>query len=616
MRKSWDRQFDRFISASLLAAGMLALFALALQPFLPRGDVERAAELLLPHCQANAAPEPGESLLYILLCLAAVPAAFSGWHLAAGISRKIPDAAGLLLIPLWWMSGGFGTPLIPALPAAGALLLFFTRKFHWEKKLQTGKNWPVYLCLLLAVILSLSRRFPHPADLEHPYGDHMNIVLYALNSAVHGLPDIHLYGFYPAFLAPVFRITGMSLLNVELVMNLLYLFAFALLADAARRLIRQDLLLFGFLVTAAWFCGNSAFLIRRSDMFDPYFAYWPVRFLLPALALNLVSRRNVPALPVWTGILSAAALWFNPDTGIAVAGALFAVHLFSGKLRRALLFPGVFLIFLPAWGLLLYLVNGFPPDVPGYLDYMRTFWRAGYMMLPIQGTPIWMLPVLIMGSGLVWSLKKWPVPAGNAPVLFLSVLGAGLFNYYIGRSHPNNLYQCFWPAVLLLFYFADRVRFRRETTYLAVLFLGLTSVAAVPVKSPRILSGIDRLVRIFYLQSESDRKVITIRELAGNAETVNILPKYQQGFFYAETGLKPGIANFGLSELLFRKDHTRILRMLKNSNAPLILTQDLDLAPELQRFYRLVRTDPELRVRLYLPVNPREGPVLRPQEGR
>ena len=587
-----------------LIAGLLRLIP-------PFGDLAEARQLLTDAAGRLAAPEPEEGLLYLTLCLTAIPAVLLAWRLTEKLPNiRIHPVFALSAIPLAILSGWTGESTIPVC-AAGLLLagaLAFSDK-PFERRSRAA--WPVWTAMGVAFVLTLARRIPCPARVEDLYGDHLHIVLYALNAVYHGLPDVHLYGFYPFFLAPVFRLTGLELLTAGLVLNALQLAAFWLVADAARRLIARIPALCGFLLAAVIFCGSASYLQTGNAPFDPYFACWPVRFLGPALAVDLISRREFPGRVPWSAVLSAGALWFNPETGLAVSGAFFAVYLLRGKFRSAACFAGLLFAALALWYALLGLLNGAPPDCAGYLAYLRDFWRAGYMMLPIRGTPVWLFPALILLGGLAAACRRLPIRRRDEPVLFLAVLGAGMFHYYIGRSYPGNLLAVSWPELLLFAIWTDRAGTRRSIR-LAGFFPGCAAAALLLLRLPQIASDLRLQYRAFSAPSMLDAEAETIRRMTAGQTTVNLLPKHHQGILYAETGLKPGIRGFGLSECLFRREEARIFAELRQAPVPLIITDAQTLAPALQPYYRLTAVDPKTGIRLYLPISRRAAPIPRP----
>ena len=608
----------KHLSVALLCTWTgLAALGILLYLILPEGNLMSAQQLLTVKAAPSAAPEPAEYGCYILLCLAAIPLALGGWHLAKKLP-SLPVSEWLLLpvIPLLVLTGWTGKPLIPVL--AGAILIsgfLATRPFVYCRR--KNSHWPVWTAMGLVLLFTWARRFPLGTEVSVTYDDHLDIVYYALNAAVHRMQDTHLYGFYPHILAPLFRITGLGLLSAALVMNALYLTAFWLMADAARRLIRNDFLLAGFLIPATVICGNATLLEPVPYSFDPYFAYWPVRFLFPALAVNLITRSIPPMTCGWSSLLAASAVWFNPDTGLVVAGAFGAIFLFRKHYKELLLFTGMFLLALPGIAILLYLANGVSPDWMGYLTYMDDFTRSGYMLVPISGFA-GVLPVLIISGILVLVLRHFPVRNTEVPLLFLAVLGTGLLCYYVGRSVPGNLLAASWPTLLLWGIVVDRSsRMGRPHQKYWLMTVGLFPACSVlillTVYQPRFLSrDLKRQCSSLSAPNKIDAEAETIRKMTSSLQEVNILPKYHQGILYAETGLKPGIRNFGLSENLFRKNEMRIMQELQNAHTPVILTLDNVFPPPIARGYRLAEHHQALGIRLYLPLNPHATPVPHP----
>lgn len=596
MKESRNNPLDRLICATLLAALLLAALGSAIRPLLPTGDLMAARHILTDAAGRFAAPEPAESLLYLTLCLAAIPAVLLTWHLAEKLPAiRIHPAFALSAIPLAILSGWTGEPPIPVC-AGGLLLAGFLARFSFRNR----AAWPVWAAMGIALVLTLARRIPCPALVNDLDGDHLHIVLYALNAAYHGLADVHLYGFYPKFLAPIFRLTGLDLLAAGLVMDLLQLAAFWLVADAARRLIARISVLCGFLFTAVIFCGTASYLQTGDAPLDPYFACWPVRFLGPALAVNFISRGDLRGRLPWSAVLSAGALWSNPETGLAVSGAFFAVYLFRGQFRSAAIFCGELAAALVLWYAVLVLANGVPPDLAGYFAYLGDFWRSGYMMIPIRGIPVWLFPALILLGGFAAVLRRLPIRRRDEPILFLAVLGAGMFSYYIGRSVPGNLLAMSWPELLLFAIWTDRAGTRRSIR-LAGLFPGCAAAVLLMLRLPQIASDLHLQYRAISAPSRLDAEAGAIRRMTAGYATVNLLPKQHQGILYAETGLKPGIRNFGMSECLFRREEARIFAELKKAPAPLVLTDGQRLVPALAPYYRLTAVDRECGIRLYLP---------------
>jgi len=105
-------------------------------------------------------------------------------------------------------------------------------------------------------------------------------------------------------------------------------------------------------------------------------------------------------------------------------------------------------------------------DWGGYLDYIRMYTTGGLGALPIEPwSPGLALGAMYTVSAIAIVLLALTRPAlvRERAVAFraaagLTVLGALVYTYYLGRSHPNNLIHISPPAVALLFVWLGIVR--------------------------------------------------------------------------------------------------------------------------------------------------------------
>ena len=86
--------------------------------------------------------------------------------------------------------------------------------------------------------------------------------------------------------------------------------------------------------------------------------------------------------------------------------------------------------------------------------FQATFYGLGFMMLPLPPWPdAWYCVaagyVIALLLGLI-QLRQGHALGRVLPLLYLSLLGAGLFTYYQGRSHFFNLVSVSWPLIPLL----------------------------------------------------------------------------------------------------------------------------------------------------------------------
>jgi hypothetical protein len=104
------------------------------------------------------------------------------------------------------------------------------------------------------------------------------------------------------------------------------------------------------------------------------------------------------------------------------------------------------------------------------VDYIKVFNYYGFFLLPMPSIHPWNMVVLFYVIGLFISIshlidvsshqgtihrnEKDPV---TKLIFALSILGVGLFVYYVGRSHNYNLIWVSWPMLILATIFTDQL---------------------------------------------------------------------------------------------------------------------------------------------------------------
>jgi hypothetical protein len=462
---------------------------------------------------------------------------------------------------------------------------------------------------------------------------HSNIISYAVSQAAAGLNDCHQYGFYHRMLAPIFRAISPGLFNISVVMAIIYMVALFCIYLVIFKLTKNKILVLGFAAVMFLACGgvwNFIHIVQGTSI-DPYFAYFPIRFLFPALAVlfyyMLIAEKRKYLIAC--GILSGCALWWNFDSGVPVVGAFGAVmfleFIFSCERRRAflkLLWFGIAAILgFCAVLLLLTIDNGQLPPFMESLKYVSYFSSSGFMMLPMPGIPApWCFFAGIYVLGIIIGIRGFAT--GRPDIisrmsLFLSVLGVGLFTYYQGRSHTFNLPGTVWPAMLLLFVYTDRLirliktkqlnRLYKMLIFPAMFFM-VFSFVTIMLDAKMIAAGISRTIRGISEMNNLNQVEINVRFIlanAGDCKTVNI-QSGMQGIYYAETGLRAGINNFNLVELLLEKDLERISKELQNAKVPMFISMPpnvIELPASIKKYYKLQAISPSMTMLYLVPRN-------------
>lgn len=319
---------------------------------------------------------------------------------------------------------------------------------------------------------SLLRVFP--ASDPYVADNHFEAVLFASTQVAVGktlLVDApHQYGLYPEFIAPIFRaLGGISVLRFTSVMALLQIAMYGLWLAALLRVMRKPWMA---MLTFLGAFSLVSFLVplhvidqKFIPYYDPYFQYFPVRSLFPAIALFAMSwisagdrfdSRWLRCLVSAT--LGAGTLW-NMDAGIPAIGAwiLYLCHIaivrrappngsMLGWLRAAapIGIEGLIAACM-AVGIILFSLAwkaGAWPDLAMSLRFQSVFYAIGFYMLPMRAIHSWVAWAMVVMAALSFGL--WPLSQRQSSgdqlslrstVFGWAVMACGLFSYFQGRSH-------------------------------------------------------------------------------------------------------------------------------------------------------------------------------------
>ncbi len=604
-----------------LIAALAALALRLLKPLLPTATPSPL--LLVEPARAFLAPEPLERavflpalvlvpLLLLAFVLGAVPVAARrqpGWS-PGWLEALLTTAIALLLF--WPLPQA---PAIRALSGAAgfsaeetlghvflclfssAVLVFLTiqsRRPGWRRRRPLLAL--AMVCALLAALGGLlSFRvfgFSHLTD-SAVWWDHLDAVVSAIAQVRAGgtlLADTpSQYGLYPELLAPLLRLLPPGVLALTLVFAAVQLLSLLSLMLVLRRRIRQPIVLACALFALAMmtFGLNGLIGFRLSEP-DPYFQYWPVRFLGPALSIPLcfwlfrrLSWRRLALLAAFTGL----CLFANLDSGVAVLYALtMLLVLLSGlalagrrwgrwRWRSLALASGVFpLASLLSFALLLLLLRlkaGEPLQLAWLTGFQSTFYAMGVMMLPLPPWPdAWHVVLGVYTLGLILALAQLRAgrPLGpQLPLLYLPLLGAGLFTYFQGRSHFFNLVGVSWPAVLIAALLTDRhlLALRQRWVPRSTFPLPVVGLTALLIPALALLQDATRLVQRSsdappqapYLQTEREM----VRRFCGPGQPPCLLLSKRQGIYALEAGTASAWRGPSPAELLLEADRQRLL---------------------------------------------------------
>ncbi|WP_201830606.1 hypothetical protein [Microvirga zambiensis] len=417
---------------------------------------------------------------------------------------------------------------------------------------------------------------------------HLGAYLYSINQTVLGgtcLNDVVTqYGCYGEFYRPIFGLIDLSIYNLTLVNAALQSSALVAVLVFSSFLIARPVTLVAFSVWAIM-------CLYRIDpsVYDVYFQYTPLRFLFPALSLLMAMWWcRAPCLMKATliGVFSAAAIFNNLDSGAVVAVALGTLIFLSsiGLDRNSAMKMGWFALAysLAVFGslfaiqALLSYRSGVPVDLAAMSLYAKIFAGSGFMMLPTPKPPsAWTLAAFTAAaSAAVYSLRvvQGRASARDHLLAYSTVLGIGLFSYYLGRSHPFVLPLCIWPLMIAAFAMLDALSLYqgpwgatlRAGSLIMVGFLVLAaSIVIVRVAPPIVTMAATRWQQIGKMSPMSPvaEDIAFIRSNVSASESFEVLAVHQ-ATIYSEMHKRSNLPGPGVAEILLRRDADNLIKAL------------------------------------------------------
>ncbi len=592
-------------------------------------DVAALQALFVESQRTEVRPEPIERAVYLSAILATFPAAL----LAVFAARRIIVAkasAGVVVVSVALIqavltaatfvgsdlltyvlggniSGKFGSNIdsLRALTAATAaavavvLVLGMTGRMKAGPVFGAASSRAISVALILIVVLTVIAGRIRSASMI--YGDpHFEAVFYTMSQVMVGktlLADLpSQYGLYAELLRPLFAVVGFSVLKFTLVMTALQVIGCLALLKVCFALLRPTWVRILAVLSISLFVGSTWVAISDSSFGHEYYQLWPIRFFFPAVSLLLfveALRRGLP--PRWVAsmaLVDGLAIIWNVESGIAVFGALIVPllirFLFDGAVARkrnaGVLALGALLPIAVVGGffVVLYFKSSGALHPFDWFKYQMIFYSTGFGMLPMPRYPHpWMTVLgfyLFAIVGAVWVRGAGQRSLHWDAMLYLAIMGFGLFTYYQGRSHDVVLSFVIWPAILIAFILADRVLRAVASGRLPK----ATAWSAVPVvlfgvlMSLRCLAGLPGLVATTYAEVKSvragrsaalDQTILFIKSKVGSADSAAIVDP-GQAVLFAETGLASAEPGPGVVEMLLREDEDRFLTAILTSPVP------------------------------------------------
>lgn len=477
------------------------------------------------------------------------------------------------------------------------LLYFYYEQRNLDKPGEKLVNITKYLshgvfCILLFIIFfTVTFRFPYTYENKYDF----NAVYYAVVQVYYGLPMLvdhftSTYGLYPHFLVPLLKISGLSILSFTVLMGLMTCCCFIFYYLFLQRMVKNQVIILLTFTSYYFFFFEYGKIILN---FDPYFAMVPLRLILP-LSLLFYAMMYLKYRKRWMQLVayfvfSLGILW-TPDFGMISLFALFLFHVYLecyrrpifGLLKKVLLHAGAAIVavtlMLTAFALYIKLFYGSFPAFGSLFSTLNFFSLIGANMIPMpSGIHPWMLVVLIFMTGLILSLKHLItriITERSALIFLVTVLGTGLFSYYIGRSHNGNLGTSFTWAFLLLGIFADDLlKLIKENRIYVLPFVVIVFILSLSCFN--IIYDINKITGLMsekenQVQNKEEQQIIMqmaefVKSNVAEKEKIMIFTKpYLQAILHGYSHTLAAV-NPGIMDMFYKSDYQRICRHLEES---------------------------------------------------
>jgi hypothetical protein len=552
------------------------------------------AEIILPNL-VGVHPEPGDRFLFVALGLAGPLVLFGAARLATRLRGECRDARPIfyslmLFALLVCLLKGAVLDASKFLIAQWPLLTIGSALFAYVLILAPASDQKVVKWISVATALVISailipalRIWSADSVSYHAlFTSHYDAAVSSIVRIAAGgtcLADVvPQYGCYGEFIAPALKLFGTSTTTITAVFALMQISAMWATLLFAARLLELPATRVGCLVSLVIATGFNL----TWWYFDPYLQYFPLRFFPPAISLLLVVRYQAApgGLPAFAlGAFSGFSIWWNFETGLAVVLSL-AFFIAAGNFTaypwrdRSKMLKATVRLLLFAFGAAasvgifsayLWLKASSPLNFANFFLFQKVFYLTGFAMIPIPAFPdYWAVHAAIIFCVLLyatlWSAFGSPDRDKKLELAaYLAILGAGLFVYYSGRSHPLVLRLVAWPSVILFFFMLERCSLDISKSVDRVVVRAVTALAIVlpTVFFLQALPQLGTLAGLYYHNPPKDpavaEDVAFIASHIGPHEPAAIVA-VNQATLYGETGAKPALEGPSVAEMIRRED--------------------------------------------------------------
>ncbi|MCL2321440.1 MAG: hypothetical protein FWC47_04950 [Oscillospiraceae bacterium] len=303
-----------------------------------------------------------------------------------------------------------------------------------------------------------------------------------------------LYGFYGYFFYFIQMIlfNRINVLDTLLIINILSMIIRILLYITIYKLFKSKVISLAVTSSIIFFCQVFPLIYTH-----PHYQYYPIRVIIPVLVLFFIvmlhyekNSKYKNLFFVFASLSASLGIFWNIETGlislVSLVGYILCDHLIKYKISEKDFWNNIkkyiFIIILSlgfsfiAIQIITKIRSGLFLRITDIFWGIKVFAGDGFYMIPLPEGHPYILVLGIYSIVLITSIfsttkaKQFERkndsldidPIGTA----ISILGFGLFYYYLGRSHAHCFAFCIWPAFICLAYIGIKLYKYNQNKYI------------------------------------------------------------------------------------------------------------------------------------------------------
>ena len=499
-------------------------------------------------------------------------------------------------------------------------------KFHLKNYIPIAANIFVFIAILYFASFYIINNIDVGKMFSHSYhfSAVFNPIFEVQNGNTLGIDLTALYGFYAYFFWAVETLLfgKVSIWGTTLIIGTLVAVSNISMYIILCKTVKSRLLAVLSLFSMIFF--TQIFPLTYMNM--TFYQYTPIRLVFPVLTMLtltlLHTSSNLKRKEFYFILASTSAaigLFWNPETGLICVLTVIAYCAYQAAEkyeinsldfwkkfgRELIIILSLVVIATGVLNLFTLIRSGSPLSLNDMFWGIKAFAGDGFMMLPLPERHPYVIVLFIYSIAFIYPVTKLKLfrfgkkegsetqvekknAQGNHALLFtLSVLGFGLFSYFLGRSHSYVFVLCLWPLFIIIPLICEKfikVRNSKSSAF-NVFTKSVSGGIAIFISTGLFFSGFSAFTIIKSPQMEkwNNQRLgydivvtagVTDFILAYQKENMALIDEYSP-FIMSHAGLKNEYKGSALIDCLFKQDYVDLLDFIENYQGRLFISRQI-----------------------------------------